>query len=254
MPEVLIQERRGAVLVLTLNRPEKRNALDFEISAQLATAIEMLDADPELRVGVLTGAGGCFSAGMDLKAFGEGQLPVVEGRGLAGFVEAPPEKPLIAAVEGFALAGGFEIALACDMVVAARNAQFGLPEVKRSLLAAAGGLVRLPRRIPLNVARELALTGAPMDGGRAAELGIVNRATEPGEALSGALSLAEEIATNSPLAVVAAKRVIGFATEMPESEAWRLQVPINEEVAGSDDAKEGALAFVEKRDPVWTGR
>jgi enoyl-CoA hydratase len=250
----LVAERRGPVLVLTINRPRVRNALDRQVSEAIARGLDELDGDPELRVGVLTGAGGNFSSGMDLKAFGQGEIPVVEGRGLAGFAERPPRKPLIAAVEGYALAGGFEVALACDLIVASREAVFGLPEVKRGLLAAGGGLVRLPRRMPYNVAMELGLTGAPLTAERAAQLGIVNRLAAAGEALGVALELAAEIAANGPMAVIAAKDVLGLAAEGSETDAWERQRPINARIAGSEDAKEGALAFVEKRDPVWQGR
>ena len=250
----LIVERRDAVLLLTINRPRVRNALDAKVSHEIAAALDELDADAGLRVGVLTGAGGTFSSGMDLKAFGAGERPVVEGRGLAGFAQKPPRKPLIAAVEGYALAGGFEVVLACDLIVAARDAVFGLPEVKRSLLAAGGGLIRLPRRIPYPVARELALTGDPVGAERAAELGIVNRLTEPGGALDAALELAAGIAANGPVAVAAAKEVLGFAAEVGEQEAWERQAPINAAIGASEDAKEGARAFVEKRAPVWKGR
>jgi enoyl-CoA hydratase len=250
----LIVERRDSILVLTLNRPHVRNALDRRISEEIASALDQLDEDPQLRVGILTGAGGNFSSGMDLKAFGAGERPVVEGRGLAGFAQKPPRKPLIAAVEGYALAGGFEVVLACDLIVAARNATFGLPEVKRSLLAAGGGLIRLPRRIPYHAAVELGLTGDPISAERAGQLGLVSRLSEPGEALSEALRLAEAIAANGPVAVAAAKEVLGFAAEGTEPEAWERQTPINEMIASSEDAKEGALAFVEKRAPVWKGR
>ena len=250
----LIVERRDAVLLLTIDRPRMRNALDAKVAREIADALDELDADAGLRVGILTGAGGNFSSGMDLKAFAAGERPVVEGRGLAGFAQKPPRKSLIAAVEGYALAGGFEVVLACDLVVAARDAVFGLPEVKRALLAAGGGLIRLPRRIPYHAAMELGLTGDPIGAERAAELGIVNRLAEPGEALAAALELAEAIAANGPVAVAAAKEVLGFAAELPEREAWERQVPINEMIAGSEDAKEGALAFVEKRAPVWKGR
>lgn len=250
----LIVERREALMVLTINRPEKRNALDSRVSHEIAAALDELDESPELRVGILTGAGGNFSSGMDLKAFGAGERPVVEGRGLAGFAQRPPRKPLIAAVEGYALAGGFEVVLSCDLVVAARDAVFGLPEVKRSLLAAGGGLIRLPRRIPYHLAMELGLTGESISAERAAEWGLVNRLTEPGGALDGALELAQSIAANGPVAVAAAKEVLAFAADYAEREAWERQGPINERIAESDDAKEGALAFVEKRAPVWTGR
>jgi enoyl-CoA hydratase len=250
----LLIERRDRVLVLTINRPQVRNALDREVSVAIAGALDELDGDTELRVGVLTGAGGTFSSGMDLKAFGRGEIPVVDGRGLAGFAERPPRKPLIAAVEGYALAGGFEVALACDLIVASREAVFGLPEVKRSLLAAGGGLIRLPQRMPYNAAMELALTGEPMGAEAAARHGIVNRLTEPGAALDGALELAAVIAENGPVAVAAAKEVLGFAAEAGERSAWERQRPVNEMIAASEDAKEGALAFVEKRAPRWVGR
>jgi enoyl-CoA hydratase len=254
MPASLTEERRGAVLVLTINRPEVRNALNREIAVALAAALDTLDADPELRVGILTGAAGNFSSGMDLKAFGEDQIPEIEGRGFAGFTEAPPRKPLIAAVEGFALAGGFEVALACDMIVASRESAFGLPEVQRALIASGGGLIRLPHRIPQNIAVELALTGNRISGERAAELGIVNRLVDPGSALDAALELADQIASYSPLGVVAAKRVMRLADELPESEVWLRQKEVDAEIVASADAKEGAAAFVEKRDPVWKGR
>jgi enoyl-CoA hydratase len=249
----LLVERHDTVLQLTINRPHVRNALDRRVSEEIAEALDELDSSAELRVAVLTGAGGNFSSGMDLKAFGLGEIPVVEGRGLAGFAQAPPRKPLIAAVEGYALAGGFEVALACDLIVASRDAVFGLPEVKRSLLAAGGGLIRLSRRIPYNVAMELSIVGDPIGAARAAELGIVNRLTEPGEALAGAMALAEQIATNGPLGVAAAKEVLALSADVPEAEAWDRQRPINAQIAESQDAKEGALAFVEKRAPVWTG-
>jgi enoyl-CoA hydratase/carnithine racemase len=237
-----------------MNRPRVRNALDAKLSHELAAALDELDSDADLRVGILTGAGGTFSSGMDLKAFGVGERPVVEGRGLAGFAQKPPRKPLIAAVEGYALAGGFEVVLACDLVVAARDARFGLPEVKRSLLAAGGGLIRLPRRIPYHAAVELALTGEAIGAERAAALGLVNRLAEPGGAVAAALELADTIAANGPVAVEAAKRVLGFAAEVGEQEAWSRQAPIHAAISNSEDAREGARAFVEKRAPVWQGR
>jgi len=254
MSSPLLEDRHEGVLVLTLNRPEKRNAINREVSTLLAAAMDRLDADPELQVGVLTGAGSTFSSGMDLKAFLAGEHPSVEGRGVAGFAEAPPKKPLIAAVEGYALAGGFEMALACDLIVASTDAQFGLPETRRGLIAAGGGLIRLARRIPLNVAMEISLTGAMIGADRAQSLGLVNRLTEPEGALAGALELAAEIAAAAPFAVTASKEIIGFANEHPESESWSLQRPIDEAIRASADAAEGASAFSEKRAPVWTGR
>jgi enoyl-CoA hydratase len=254
MDDSLLVERRESVLVLTINRPAVRNALDKDVSVRIAAALDELEGDPELRVGILTGAGGVFSSGMDLKAFGEGALPVVEGRGLAGFVEAPPEKPLIAAVEGYAVAAGFEVMLACDLTVAARDARFGLPEVRRGLIASGGGLIRLPRRIPRAAALELALTGEMIDASRAADLGLVNRLVDPGDALAGALALATTIAANAPLAITSTKRVVDFAVEGDEADAWRRQVEVTQEIFTSEDAEEGASAFLEKRGPVWNGR
>ena len=250
----LILERRDAVLVLTINRPRVHNALNRRVAEEIAAAMDLLDADTELRVGVITGAGGTFSSGMDLKAFGAGELPVIEGRGLAGFAEAPPRKPLIAAVEGYALAGGFEVALACDLIVAARDAVFGLPEVKRSLLAVGGALIRLPRRISYNLAMELALTGKTVDAQQAAGWGLVNRLAEPGAALVTALELADEIAANGPVAVAASKEVLGFSADGSESAAWERQGEVLAALVASEDAREGALAFLEKREPVWRGR
>jgi enoyl-CoA hydratase len=254
MTDSLIVERRESVLVMTMNRPGVRNALDADISRRIAAAMDELDGDPELRVGVLTGAEGVFSSGMDLKAFGEGQVPVVEGRGLAGFAETPPAKPLIAAIEGYALAGGFEVALACDLAVAGRDARFGLPEVRRGLIASGGGLIHLPRRIPYALAAELALTGAMIEAPRALELGLLNRVVDSGGALAAAIELAGEIATNAPLATQATKQILRFAAEEGEAASWHRQVAVREKISASADAQEGALAFVEKREPVWSAR
>lgn len=242
------------VLVITINRPQARNALNAEVAHAVAAALDSLDARDDLNVGVLTGAGGTFCAGMDLKAFLAGESPSIPGRGLAGVTQAPPAKPLVAAVEGYALAGGCELALACDLVIAADNARFGLPEVKRGLVAAAGGLLRLPRRIPYQVAMELALTGAFLDAPRAYELGLVNRLTEPGGALAAARELAGIIAANGPLAVRASKYVISHADEWPAGEFWERQDAVVGPVFTSEDAREGALAFAEKRPARWTGR
>src|SRR5213078_1627554 len=204
----VLQERRGHVLLVTLNRPDARNAVNAALAQGVADALDALDADPELRVGVLTGAGKGFSSGMDLKAFVTGERPWVGDRGFAGITRRASEKPLIAAVEGFAVAGGLEVALACDLLVAARGAKLGIPEVKRSLVAAGGALRRLPRRLPYGVAMELALTGDPIDAERAHALGVVNRLTEPGGAVDAALELAATIARNGPLAVAATKAVL----------------------------------------------
>lgn len=203
---------------------------------------------------MLTGAGKGFSAGMDLKAFVRGESPFVEGRGFAGIVQGPPRKPLIAAIEGFAVAGGLEIALACDLIVAARGAKLGIPEVKRSLVAAGGALIHLPRRIPYHVAMELALTGDPIDAERGAQLGLVNRLAEPGGAVDAALELAEAVARNGPLALDASKQLLRQSLDWSEEEAWQRQGEISGPVMVSEDAHEGATAFAEKRDPVWRGR
>jgi len=250
---VLTEERDG-VLVVSLNRPEARNAVNEALAAAVGEAMERLDESPHLRVGVITGTGGTFCAGMDLKAFVRGERPIVEGRGFAGLVERPPAKPLIAAVEGYALAGGFEIVLACDLVVAAEGASFGIPEVKRSLVAAGGGLLRLPRRIPYHQAMELALLGNHVPAPRMAEFGLVNRLVPNGQALDAALRLAGEIAANGPLSLIASKRIIVESKDWTEDDAWTRQDEIARPVATSADAVEGATAFAEKRPPVWQGR
>jgi len=246
--------RDGHILLVTINRPEVRNAIDRATAEAIAAAMDELDADPHLRVGVLTGAGATFSAGMDLKAFARGESTVTESRGFAGLVARPPVKPLIAAVEGWALGGGFEIVLACDLVVAAEDATFGLPEVKRGLTPAAGGLFRLPNRIPYHQAMRLVLTGEPLPARRAAELGLVNELTPPGQALAAARQLAATIAANAPLAVAAAKRTVVESADWPLDECFARQAAISGPVHRSEDAKEGARAFLEKRAPVWTGR
>ena len=253
MADEILTERRGRTLVITINRPEARNAFNLPVAQGLAAAMDELDDSPELSVAILTGAGGNFSAGMDLKAFASGELPYVEGRGI-GFTERPPRKPVIAAVEGYALAGGTEMVLATDLIVASRTAKFGIPEVKRGLVAAGGALLRLPRRIPYHLAMELALTGEPIGAERAAQIGIVSRLTEPGEAVAGARELAAAIARNGPLAIDASKRVVAAAADWPAAEAWERQAEITGPVFASEDAREGATAFAEKRDPVWRGR
>ncbi|MGY1826594.1 MULTISPECIES: crotonase/enoyl-CoA hydratase family protein [unclassified Blastococcus] len=255
MPEQsVLVERRGAVQVITINRPEARNALDGDVARAVAAAVDELDSDADLRAGVLTGAGGTFSSGMDLKAFLRGESPAIEGRGLCGITRTPPRKPLVAAVEGWALAGGFELVLACDLVVAGRGARFGVPEVKRSLVAAGGAALLLPQRVPRAVALELLLTGEPVDAERAAAVGLVNRVVEDGTAVEAAVALAEVIAANGPLAVAATKRVVLEAPTWPAEEAWERQEQVVRPVFGSEDAREGSTAFAERRPPVWRGR
>ncbi|MEQ3549532.1 crotonase/enoyl-CoA hydratase family protein [Pseudonocardia nematodicida] len=247
-------EDLGGVRIITIDRPEVRNAIDTATATAIAAAIDELERRDDLVAGVLTGAGGTFCAGMDLKAFLAGERPSVPGRGFAGIVEQPPAKPMIAAVEGAAVAGGFEIALACDLIVAASDAKFGLPEVRRGLVAAGGGLLRLPRRVPRQLATEWALTGAIVPASRAHEVHLVNRLTDPGGALDAALELAGAIARNGPLAVRATKAVLTRADDWSSAEAFERQREITEPVRSSEDAREGAAAFREKRDPVWRNR
>lgn len=254
MPEDVIVDIADGICQITINRPDARNAVNRAVTLGIAEAVDELDARDDLSVGILTGAGGTFCAGMDLKAFLTGEDVTLPGRGLAGITERPPRKPLIAAVEGWALAGGCEIVLACDMVVAAGDAKFGIPEVKRGLVAGAGGLIRLPRRIPPNIANELALTGDPMDAERAHALGLVNRLTAPGEALDGARALAQRLTRNGPLAMTATKQILAEAPDWTMAEAFERQMPIMLPVFTSEDAREGAQAFAEKRDPVWKNR
>jgi enoyl-CoA hydratase len=251
--EVLVEQHDG-VLEITINRPAAKNAVNLAVAEALAAALTELDDRPDLTVGIITGAGGTFSSGMDLKGFLRGERPVVPGRGFAGIVEAPPAKPLIAAVEGHALAGGCEIVLACDLVTAARGARFGIPEVKRGLVAAGGGLFRLPDRIPPAIACELALTGDVLDAERAYQLGLVNRLADDGGALAAARELAARIAANGPLAVRASKAIMAGSRGWPAAERFARQAPIVTPVLTSEDAKEGARAFAEKRAPVWQAR
>ncbi|MGY1637640.1 crotonase/enoyl-CoA hydratase family protein [Geodermatophilus sp. SYSU D00742] len=254
MADEVLVERRDGVQVITINRPEAKNALTRAVAEAVAAAVDELDASDELRVGVLTGAGGSFSAGMDLKAFLRGETPAIEGRGLCGITQTPPRKPFIAAVEGWALAGGFELVLACDLVVAAEDARFGVPEVRRALVAAAGGALLLPRRVPANVAMEMLLTGDPLSARRAAEVGLVNRLTPTGGALDGALELAAGIAANGPLALAVTKQIARSSADWTTAEGWARQAELLEPVFTSEDAREGATAFAEKRAPVWRGR
>lgn len=254
MSETLLLEVRDHALIMTLNRPQARNAMDFDTATALAQALDRLDADEDLLLGILTGAEGSFCSGMDLKGFLEGKRPSIPGRGFGGLTERPPRKVLIAAVEGYALAGGFELALACDLIVASRTARFGLPEVKRGLVASAGGLMRLPRQMPFRVAMEYALTGEMMDAERAYGLGLVNRLSEPDQALPDARELAALVCANGPLALAATKRVMTESDDWAAGEMFDRQRPITAPVFDSVDAREGARAFAEKRKPSWSGR
>ena len=249
----VLTEVRGNVLIVTLNRPEAKNAANLALAKGVAAAMDWLDNDPALFVGIITGAGGTFCSGMDLKGFLKGERPHVEGRGFAGLTQKPPRKPLIAAVDGYALAGGMEITLACDMTVANKDAKFGIPEVKRGLVAAAGAVLRLPRLIPARIAMEYALTGEFMTAQRAYELGVVNRLTD-GPALDAALELAETIAANGPLSVAISKQIISQSRLWGEEEMWTEQNKLLGPVFTSEDAREGAAAFAEKRKPVWKGK
>jgi len=250
--EVLI-ERRGHVEILTINRPQARNAINLATALALSAAFDAAEADGDCWVVVLTGAEDkAFSAGMDLKAFAAGEAPITE-HGFAGMTQRHFPKPLIAAVNGSALAGGMEIVLACDLVVAADHAKFGIPEAARGLIAGGGGLIRLPKRIPRAIALELALTAAPIDADRAYAIGLVNRVV-PGETvLDEALALAEQIAKNAPLAVRQSKRVMLESIDMTEEAAWTLNAEAFGQIGRSHDAIEGAVAFAEKRPPNWTG-
>ena len=250
MANEILTETHGRVRLITLNRPEVRNAVNSALGQALVAAIEELDSDDGLTAGVLTGAGGGFSAGMDLKAFAKEGPP----KGFGQFLQNSSQKPLIAAVEGFALAGGLEIALSCDLIVAARGVKLGIPEVSRGLFAAGGGLFRLPTRVPYGVAMEMALTSDPITAEQAHDLGLVARLAEPGEAAEVALELAERIARNAPLGVASSKQIIRQTRGLSEEESWALQAPLAGKIFASEDAKEGPRAFAEKREPKWTGR
>ncbi|MGV9633184.1 crotonase/enoyl-CoA hydratase family protein [Nocardia rhamnosiphila] len=252
MSDEVLAERRGRTLVITINRPDARNAVNLAVSQGLAAAMDELDDSPELSLAVLTGSGGSFCAGMDLKAFAAGEYPYIVGRGM-GFTERPPCKPIISAVEGFALAGGTELVLATDLVVASRSAQFGIPEVKRGLVAGGGALLRLQQRIPYQKALELALTGENFTAEQGAALGFVNVLAEPGEALTEALRLADRITANGPLAVAVTKEILVKSRYWSEDEMWQKQMELLAPVFASADAQEGAKAFTEKRTPEWTG-
>ena len=251
--EVLVDVTDG-IMTVTLNRPEAKNAANRAVAVGVAAAMDKLDSDDGIRVAILTGAGGTFCAGMDLKAFVSGEMPMVEGRGFAGLTEATPRKPLIAAIEGYALAGGLELAISCDLIVAADNAKFGIPEVKRGLAAAAGGLMKLPRQIPSRLAMELAITGDFITAQRAYELGLINQVVPAGTALEAARALAGRIVANGPLAVAISKQVIQESADWSAAEMWKKQQDLVMPIFGSEDAMEGSIAFAEKRAPNWKGK
>jgi len=246
-------EKRNNVAILTLNRPDARNAISPEVSQAMAQHLDEIEADPALRIVVITGRGEVFSAGADLKVVAQGRAnDIARGKGgFAGIVSRDFPKPVIGAVNGPALAGGFEIVLSCDLVVAADTARFGIPEVKRGLMAAAGGLIRLPKRVPLAIALELAMTGDPIDAVRALQLGLVNRVVPAASVLDEALALADRIGENSPIAVRNSRQLVREAGELSEAEGWRRTLELMMPVFESGDAVEGATAFAEKRPPVW---
>ncbi|MEO1967222.1 MAG: crotonase/enoyl-CoA hydratase family protein [Sphingomonadaceae bacterium] len=253
MSEEVLTSVEDGILVVTINRPEAKNAMTKAAAEGIAAAMDRLDADDSLRVGILTGAGGTFCSGMDLKGFLRGESPSVEGRGFGGVVQKPPVKPLIAAVEGYALAGGLELMIACDLVVANKDAKFGIPEAKRGLVAAAGGVMMLPDQIPERIAMELALTGDFISAERAYELGLINRVTD-GSAFQGAKELAARIVANGPLAVRVSKQIIKESRGWPMDERYNRQAQLIAPVFVSEDAREGAAAFAEKRAPNWKGK
>lgn len=250
----------GHVGVLTINRPEARNAVNGDVAKGIEAGIDALESDDNAWVGIITGArtekGYIFCAGADLKAINSGQAAdlITAKGGFAGIVKRERTKPIIAAVDGPALAGGTEIALACDLIVASRTATFGIPEAKRNLVAAAGGLFRLPRKIPRNIAMECALTGDPIDAERAYHFGLVNHICEEGEALDKAQELAARITACAPLAVRESRAIMLNAVDQPDEIGWELSDAGMGKMLSSEDLGEGLMAFIEKREPQWKGR
>lgn len=249
-------EQRGPFAVITINRPEARNAVNGDVANGIEEAIDRVEADDSIWVGILTGVPPVFCAGADLKEINSGNAGALSTKkgGFAGFVQRERSKPVIAAVDGPALAGGTEIVLASDLVVASTTATFGIPEVKRSLVAGAGGLFRLGRKIPLNVAMELTLTGDPIDASRAHHFGLVNRLVEPGQALDEAIKMAEQVCANAPVAVRESRKIVLEATNAPDDVGWRMSIEGMAKAMSSEDFSEGLTAFIEKRPPVWKGR
>ncbi|MFC5587743.1 crotonase/enoyl-CoA hydratase family protein [Sporosarcina soli] len=253
---LILTEKRGRLFIVTINRPEAKNAFDFATANQMNVAMDIFENDPEISVAIITGTGGVFSAGADLKALGRGEKlsgPLLS-RGGFGIMRKPPNKPIIAAIEGHAVAGGMELALSCDLIVAAKNSKMGLPEVKHNLVAVGGGLLRLPKRMPYHLVMELALTADMWPAEKLHRYGVVNRIAEPGESLQTAIELAERLLENGPTALIASKEIIRKSYEWTEEEAWEKQMPIAKQAMESEDRDEGLRAFAEKRKPVWVGR